>query len=259
MTRALIALLVIVTWWGSTSLIMRLVWLGPVARGRASVAAWFFALLALVGLAWTSRIDAPWASCLAFVCAIAVWGLHELLFLSGFVTGPRKEPCPPGASGYERFRLATATILHHELALAVTLVLIGGLTYGAIDRTGFVVFAALWTMRISAKLNLFLGVANVNEEFVPSHLRYLTTYFRRRRFNPLMPVSLAVGVGAVVYLLVTPGQVAGSSEIGRTVSAALVALGTLEHSFMIVHVRDGALWRWALPRDAKRVPRSGET
>jgi putative photosynthetic complex assembly protein 2 len=41
------------------------------------------------------------------------------------------------------------------------------------NQVGTGTFAVLWVMRISAKLNLFLGVRNLSEELLPPHLAYL--------------------------------------------------------------------------------------
>ena len=38
-------------------------------------------------------------------------------------------------------------------------------------------------MRQSAKLNVFLGVRNLNADFLPDHLKYLQTYFVRAPMN----------------------------------------------------------------------------
>ncbi|WP_163591818.1 DUF3623 family protein, partial [Klebsiella pneumoniae] len=54
----------------------------------------------------------------------------------------------------------------------------------------------LWLMRLSAKLNVFLGVRNLNEQFLPEHLRYMHSYFRQRSSNALFPVSV-IGVTAL--------------------------------------------------------------
>ena len=40
-------------------------------------------------------------------------------FLMGYVTGPRRSPCPDDAQGWRRFGLALQTVLYHELAIAV--------------------------------------------------------------------------------------------------------------------------------------------
>jgi putative photosynthetic complex assembly protein 2 len=63
---------------------------------------------------------APWhatggAYC-AFTCALLVWGWHELSFLTGWITGPRRAPARP-ARGLARFVQAVQAILWHELAI----------------------------------------------------------------------------------------------------------------------------------------------
>ena len=46
----------------------------------------------------------PLAAYTGFLAAILLWGWHELSFLLGFVTGPRREACPPDVRGWQRFR-----------------------------------------------------------------------------------------------------------------------------------------------------------
>jgi hypothetical protein len=98
------------------------------------------------------------------------------------------------------------------------------------------------------KLNVYLGVRNLAEAFLPDHLRYLESFFRRRRMNALFPVSVIAGTAACVLLSMkaaavgaTPHEVAGYSLL-----ASLVALGLLEHWFMVLPVPADALWRWGL-------------
>ena len=40
---------------------------------------------------------------------------------------------------------------------------------------------------MSAKLNVFLGVPNLNEEFLPEHLRYLQSFFTAQADEPAVP------------------------------------------------------------------------
>jgi putative photosynthetic complex assembly protein 2 len=103
-------------------------------------------------------------------------------------------------------------------------------------------------MRLSAKFNVFLGVRNLTEQFVPAHLRYMLGYFRRARMNPLMPVSIVVASAVVARLLghaltadATPFVV-----VGRTLVATLLGLAVVEHAFLAVPVPDAVLWRWAI-------------
>jgi putative photosynthetic complex assembly protein 2 len=242
------AAFVLATWWASTGLVLRTVWLGR-STYRTSVAA--FGLLAVAGLGgliWTRTEESTLSAYVAFACAIAVWAFHEATFLFGWVTGPRKLPCPPDARGMQRFRYATAAILHHELALAVTALAIVGLTWQAPNQVGTGTFLVLWTMRLSAKLNVFLGVQSITEEFVPAQLRYLLTYFRRAKLNPLMPVSL-VGATLVTIRLGLEAVATDASAfviVGRTLVATMLALAVIEHLFLAIPLKDALLWRWAI-------------
>ena len=54
-----------------------------------------------------------------FAGALAIWGWIELAFLSGVITGPMRDDCPPGLAGRDRFFRAFSTVAYHELALTV--------------------------------------------------------------------------------------------------------------------------------------------
>ena len=45
-------------------------------------------------------------------------------------------------------------------------------------------------MHLSARLNVFLGVRNVSEEFVPAHMEVLKSFLTRKPMNLLFPVSV---------------------------------------------------------------------
>ena len=46
----------------------------------------------------------------AFFAALLIWAFHEISFLTGHVTGPRKTRLPVGTRGRHRFRLAWAAV-----------------------------------------------------------------------------------------------------------------------------------------------------
>ncbi len=241
--QALAALFVLVVWWSSTGLVLRMVWLG---RSTFRVVA--FGLLAAAGfwgLIVTGKRDSIGAAYVAFSSALAVWAWHELVFLLGIVTGPRKTGLPLGARGWRRFRYATAAVIHHEVALAATLLAIAAVTWGQVNQVGTWTFLTLWIMRLSAKLNVFLGVRNLSEQFVPDHMRYMLSYFRRARMNWLMPVSVTAASAIVVYLAKSPEGAPEFSVVGRTLVETMLALAVLEHVFLAFPVPDAALWRWA--------------
>jgi putative photosynthetic complex assembly protein 2 len=239
---------VLATWWASTGLVLRTVWLGPSTYRTSVVAFGLLAIAGLVGLVWSSAETTATSAYVAFTCAIAIWALHEATFLFGWVTGPRKLPCPPDARGVRRFLFATAAVLHHEVALAVTAVVVVGVTWGAPNQVGASTFLVLWIMRMSAKLNVFLGVQSIAEEFVPPHLRYLLSYFRRAKLNPLMPVSLVAATLVTARLGVdaVAKDASAFDVVGRTLVATILALAAIEHVFLAIPLKDALLWRWAM-------------
>ncbi|MGF1466638.1 MAG: putative photosynthetic complex assembly protein PuhE [Sandaracinaceae bacterium] len=253
---ALAVVVVIAAWWLSTALVLRLVWLRPTTHAISVAASSVLALVALEGVVVTSASDSVGAAYLAFGCALTVWAWHELTFLLGLVTGPRRAPCPPGARGWARFRFATAAVIHHEIALALTAVVLVALTWGAPNQVATLTFLVLWVMRLSAKLNLFLGVDRVSDDFIPVRLRYLLTYFRRARFNPLMPLSL-VASALVTWSFAASAlsdEVTTSTAVGHSLIGTIVALALLEHLFLVLPVRDALLWRWVLRSEDRVAP-----
>ncbi|PCD03635.1 phosphopantothenate--cysteine ligase [Sphingomonas spermidinifaciens] len=184
----------------------------------------------------------------AFAGTIIIWGWHEMSFLMGHVAGPNRADCPPGAIGWARFRAATATVVYHELAIAATLIALIALTWGQPNQIAPLTFALLFAMRLSAKFNLYLGVPNLSDEVFPAHLAYLKSYFRTAPMNGLFPLSILGGTAAAV--LAWRAAEAASPESGMAVGMSLLAglavLGVTEHLFLVLPLRDGRLFAWAL-------------
>lgn len=185
-----------------------------------------------------------------FLATILLWGWHEMSFLMGFVTGPRREACPPDATGWRRFRLATATLIHHEIALAATALLLVLVTWGQPNPIAAWTFLLLFGMRLSTKFNIFLGVPQFSDEMLPDHLSYLRSYFRESRGNPLLPVSAvaSVGVTALLVWLAMAAPAGSGAQVQYQLLAALSLLGVVEHAFLLLPVRDSALWTWLVER-----------
>jgi len=239
--------LVILAWWLSTGLVMILCALPRWTFSSSFTAA---TLVLAASVFWLIRSAADTSisgAYIAFASALGIWGWIEMSFLMGFITGPRTAPCPDDAKGWLRFRLALETLLYHELAIVIAAIGVVALTWHAPNQTGTFAFLILMVMRISAKLNIFLGVPNLTDEFLPERLAYLKTYFRKRDFNLLFPVSIALStLGAVVLGFRVLGA-AGPEAVGFALLLALVALAILEHFFMLMPLPDAVLWRWALP------------
>lgn len=239
------ALATVLVWWGATGTILYLDRLPP-HTFRASLLAATAILVASLLLLHGTRDDASLAGAyLAFVGAIGVWAWQEVGFLLGYVTGPRRLPCPPGSRGWNRARLAFATILHHEIAVVLLAAAVVYATWGGANLTGLWTFLVLWAMRQSAKLNLFFGVRNLGSEFLPGHLDYLQTYFLRRPINPLLPFSIlvpAVAAGWVWHAALASAD--GAQSASLSIIGTLLALAALEHVFMLLPLSTLGLWRW---------------
>jgi putative photosynthetic complex assembly protein 2 len=237
-------------WWFSTGAILVLVRMPRAHHRTAMAAAAGLALLCLWGL-WATRANTTPAGALAgFTYGIVIWGFLETSFLLGHVTGPRRAPQSDGARGLRRFREAFEVLSHHELAILAVGILLIALTAGAGNQVGTWTFLCLWAMRISAKLNLFFGAPNVSVEFLPAHLSYLGSYFRRDGVSLFFPLSVSLAslaFGAVAHAAAvapTPFE-----TIALTLISAMLGLAILEHWFLVLPLPDAALWRWALRSD----------
>ena len=235
-------------WWFSTGVILYLNGLPRHSFKWTMSGATVILLAALYALQLTSHVSEVWATYCAFTCAVLVWAWQEIGFLLGFVTGTRKTDCPDGAHGWRKFGLAAETILYHELALIVLGAMVWLMTKDGVNAIGFWTYLVLWAMRQSAKLNVYFGVRNLNEEFLPHHLRYLQTYFRRRPMNAFLPVSVVVSLIVVVPIwqsaVVAP--TGGVESVGMALVATLLSLAILEHLFLVIPLPFEALWRWGL-------------
>jgi putative photosynthetic complex assembly protein 2 len=235
-------------WWLGTGIIL---WLNHLPRQtyRWSLAlATALLLLVLWSLPALSQDTSGRGLALAFVAALVIWGWLELSYLTGFVTGPRAAPCPATASAWQRFQLGVQTSLYHELSMLALVALSFALTRDAPNQVTAWSCVILWLLRWSAKLNLFLGVSNFNEHWLPERLSYLGSYMRRRPMNGLVPLSLLAGGVAWALLLGTAlAAPQGFERHSLLLLTSLLGLGVLEHAFLMLPVRDSSLWQWALP------------
>lgn len=193
---------------------------------------------------------------LAFLAALAIWGWIELAFLSGIVTGPVTTPCPPGLTGRARFGRAFGTIAWHEATLVAALGWLIAVSMGAANPFAMLTFLVLFGARVSAKLNLFLGVPRINTGFLPQPLSHLAGYFRQGPVSSFFPFSvtlLALALGCLIERLwraTAPGE-----TVGFTLLVALTSLALLEHWFMIWRFHDDKLWRWMIPASTDETTR----
>ncbi|GEP02026.1 putative photosynthetic complex assembly protein PuhE [Methylobacterium oxalidis] len=247
------ALYAVAVWWFSTGLIILLDHL-PRHTFRWSMAGASLVLAAALLAIGASAGDASEAGAFtAFTAALLVWGWQEISYYMGFVSGPAPRACPPGTRGFDRFRAAAAASLWHEAAIVAGGLAILALTWDAPNRFALWTYLILWGMNLSARLNMFLGVRNLNAEFLPDHLSYLGCYLRKRPMNPLFPisVSLATVIAALLGRAALAEEAAAFEVVGFTILTTLTALATLEHWFLMLPLPAAALWSWSLPARGK--------
>jgi len=215
-------------------------------------------LAGLTAVLISAQSASPVAVYASFVGALLIWGWHEIGFLTGAAAGPRREPCVPGSRGFDRFTQASATVIHHELALAVTALMLIALSWNAPNQIGATVFVLLFGLRLASKINLFVGVPNTSTEMLPAHLGYLKSYFGPNRPTALLALSIAAIMALAVWFasLAMAAPPASAGMIGASLLTALCLLGALEHLFLALPFRDGMLWGWAF-RKQRLAP--GET
>jgi putative photosynthetic complex assembly protein 2 len=253
------ALFAVGAWWGSTALLFFLNNLPRHSFRWSMLGATILAALSLHGLAATSGQATAAGAYLAFTAALLAWGWLQMSFYMGFITGPRLAPCHDGCKGWRHFGHAIVAGLYHELATLALAAAVVALTWHAPNRVGLWTFVLLWVMHLSAKLNVFLGVSNLNAEFLPPHMDFIRPFMKQKAMNPLFPLSISAST-VIAVLLVQQVAAAGTDRMrvaGGVLVATLLVLAILEHWFLVLPLPAArswnALWRWTLKGRDRRL------
>lgn len=170
----------------------------------------------------------------AFMAGMLIWSWHELAFYSGILTGPWRTVCPVHAQGWRRLVYALGTHLYHILAVAGDMLVLGWMHWQAANITGFALFAMLWLLQLSAKLNVFLGIRNFETTLLPRRMRYLGSFWRKRAWNPFYPLSILVTLLLAIVLWFRAGTLPPSGvAVGMSFLATAASLGVLEHLWLV--------------------------
>lgn len=237
----------IFVWWGSTGLIL---YLDGLARGTfawSMLGASLLLVAGLYGLSLTSADPSVSGAYAAFFCALLVWGWLEISFYLGYVTGPRKHRCVEGCRGWRHFGHAIMASLWHELAILAVAAIVVAVTWDQPNQIGLWTFVTLWWMHQSARLNVLLGVRNLNADFLPEHLAYLKSFLTKGSMNLLFPVSITVSTVVCAFLVsAAAGAPTAFERVGLTLVATMMALAILEHWFLVLPLPVERLWNWYL-------------
>jgi putative photosynthetic complex assembly protein 2 len=239
-------------WWISTCLILFLDGL-PQRTFRWSMTGATCVLgVALYGLIVSASDTSVAGAYTAFTSGVLVWGWLEISFYMGYVTGPRTHRCSHGCSGWRHFGHAIQASLYHEIAVLLGAALVIAVTWGGPNQFGMWTFVTLWWMHQSARLNVFLGVPNLNAEFLPLHLDHIKSFMTKKPMNMLFPFS--VTISTIVTVLLAQQSLADRGDsfrlTGDILLTTMMILAILEHWFLVVpfsalRVWNG-MWQWSL-------------
>jgi putative photosynthetic complex assembly protein 2 len=238
----------ILLWWFATGIILLLDGLPPHTFRWSLAGCAVLAAAGLWGIAASSDATSVAAAYCSFTGALLLWALIEMSFLMGVVTGSSRRACPDGARGWRRLKFALSAISHHEVAIIAGAGLVALASLRGDNDVGLWTFLALWCMRQSAKVNLFLGVRNTGEQFLPPRIEYMKSFFRKRPMNALFPISISVLTAGSAFLIEAAHAAPSGSmhATALTLIATLVVLGALEHWFLMLPINTDALWRWSM-------------
>ena len=250
------ALFALFVWWFSTGAIIFLDQLPRRTFKYSMVGATAVLLASFWGIAASAHDTSLAGAYCAFSCGLLAWGWQEISFYMGFVTGPRTAPCPEGCSGWKHFIHAIQTSLWHELAIIAAAGVVTAITWNQPNHVGLWTFMVLWWMHQSAKLNVFLGVRNLNEEFLPDHLAFLKSFLTKKPMNLLFPFSVTISsvICVVMWERATAPGATSFTQAGGTFVATMMALAILEHWFLVLPLPSATLWHWGLASKAKQRP-----
>ena len=260
MTIALALGFALLAWWASTVAIIYLDGLKPWTFKYSLAGMTIVTLACLWGLHATANDTGVKGAYIAFTCGLLAWGWQECSFYMGLVTGPRKAACPENCRGWAHFGHAIQTSLWHELAIIASAIVVVALTWGGANQIGTWTFMILWWMHQSAKLNVFLGVRNLNEEFLPDHLTFLKGFLNKKAMNLLFPFS--VTISTVLTVIVAARAFAGNAsafdQAGYAFLTAMMALAILEHWLLVVPMPSTKLWSAGLKSRGSAKPFDAE-
>jgi putative photosynthetic complex assembly protein 2 len=235
-------------WWFSTGIILYLDGLPRRTFRWSMLGATILLAGALVTLRLGNADVSVRGAYIAFAAGLLAWGWQEISFYMGAVTGLRTERCPEGCAGWRHFGHAIRVSLFHEVSILLTAALVFALVWPGANHIGLWTYVVLWWMHQSAKINVFLGVRNLNEEFLPEHMAFLRSFLTQKPMNLLFPVSVSIStvIAVLLFQRAFAAEAGTFALTGYLFLGALMTLAILEHWFLVVPLPTTALWSWSL-------------
>jgi putative photosynthetic complex assembly protein 2 len=231
-------------WWCSTCLILFLDSLPRRSFRWSMTGATAILAAAIYGLIVSATDTSVSGAYTAFTCGVLIWGWLEISFYMGYVTGPRTKHCSHGCSGWRHFGHAIQASLYHELAVLLLATVVVFVGWGKPNHFGSWTFIVLWWMHQSARLNVFLGVSNLNADFLPEHLAHIRSFFRDAPMNLLFPFSVTASTICAVLMAQQVRSFAADTfnATGYTLVTTMMVLAIMEHWFLVLPISATRLW-----------------
>lgn len=231
-------------WWAATCAIVYLDGLPERTFKLSLLGAILLSAVAVGVIGLSSQQTTPLGALAGFASAIVLWGLNEIAFLMGYVTGPRPADRPVGSVGWPRLLSALEAIAYHEAALLVTLAFVGLLVWGAPNQVAFLTLLLLWSMRLLTKINIFLGVPHLLDEVLPARVAFLKSHFRKAPMTAFFPVSVTAATALALFLTlqISPAPEASFATTTFALLAVFAWLAVLEHWLMVLPISQSKLW-----------------
>jgi hypothetical protein len=248
------ALIALLSWWLGTGIIMLLVRIPKVLFSSARLFWTAISVPALYMIILSMQDNTNKSTYLGFISTIVIWGWHELAFLTGWISGSRTSELEKELNLWNRFKQSVMVIWHHELALLITFLGLLYLQAGNPNHTAICTFTLLWLMRLSSKLNLFFGVPLVGREYLPTHLAYLGSYFRKSSVSKFFYISFSLATITWVLIIKEGRDESISITPHWVLLATLLGLAIVEHALMVIPLSLEKVWGWALNANLRNNP-----
>lgn len=230
-------------WWASTAILIFFNFM-PGARFTVFGTSLILAAISVRWLLANRDNRTVSGAYLAFTAGLLVWAFVEASFYTGFVVGPEVAPMADvDGPSLPSFFHAVKISLYHEILVVVLGVSGLYLFRDAANRFGLYLFLLFWFFHQSAKLNVFFGVANTGEHFLPETVSALLPHMTTRSMNFLFPISVTINTVVAWYLLrqgVNRAQPRWK-RVGYVLVGTMAALALAEHWFLVLPL-EGTLW-----------------
>jgi putative photosynthetic complex assembly protein 2 len=106
---------------------------------------------------------------------------------------------------------------------------------------------------------LYFGVPQVGEQYLPSHLQYMASYFRKSSVTGCFYLTMTFSTCIWLWLVLQAQRGAVEVSTGWVLLASLLGLAIIEHVLMLFALPLQRLWGWAMRhRDVSvQVPATG--